>query len=187
MLFGSNFIINCSERSNQFTIYPFVHSLAYYYNEEDVFRSVTIPDRAPIDHLVGEPDFNIVGGEFTFVYNQRPNCFDGMASCFFLDTANNIFEYVDTVWTTLKPGAVWVNFGPLLFHYKEMLNEVSIEISWETLRAYIALKFEFLEEGFKRTTYCHDPKSDLSVVYNCISFVCRKREAPSPLLSCPDI
>jgi carnosine N-methyltransferase len=32
MLFGSNFIINCSERRQQFTIYPFVHSTAYYYN-----------------------------------------------------------------------------------------------------------------------------------------------------------
>lgn len=44
MLFGSNFIINCSEKNNQFTIYPFIHSSAYYYNEEDMFRSVTIPD-----------------------------------------------------------------------------------------------------------------------------------------------
>jgi hypothetical protein len=47
MLFGSNFIINCSEKRDQFTIYPFVSSLAYYYNEEDAFRSVTVPDLAP--------------------------------------------------------------------------------------------------------------------------------------------
>jgi carnosine N-methyltransferase len=60
-----------------------------------------------------------------------------VASCFFLDTANNIFDYVNTIWTTLKPNGIWINFGPLLFHYKEMLGEVSIEVSWETLRAYI--------------------------------------------------
>lgn len=126
MLFGSNFIINVSEKKSQFTIYPFIHSTAYYYNEEDMFRSVTIPDEVPSQELQGEPDFSIVGGEFTFLYNQQPDTFSGVASCFFLDTANNIFEYVDTIWTTLKPEGIWVNFGPLLFHYKEMLNQVSI-------------------------------------------------------------
>jgi ribosomal protein S8 len=43
--------------------------------------------------------------------------------------------------TTLKKGGIWVNFGPLLFHYKEMLGEVSIEVSWETLRLYISKCF----------------------------------------------
>ncbi|WP_423790376.1 hypothetical protein [Listeria monocytogenes] len=53
MLFGSNFIINCTEKKNQFTIYPFIHTMAYYYNEEDVFRSITVPERAPIEEIVG--------------------------------------------------------------------------------------------------------------------------------------
>ncbi len=82
---------------------------------------------------------------------------------------------MNTIWTTLKADGVWVNFGPLLFHYKEMLGEVSIEVSWQTLRAYICRYFSFEEEGFRDTTYCHDPKSDLTVLYNCISFVCRKK------------
>jgi carnosine N-methyltransferase len=82
---------------------------------------------------------------------------------------------VDTIWTTLKAEGIWVNFGPLLFHYKEMMGEVSIEVSWETLKAYIEKKFLFLEESSVNTTYCHDPKGDLTVVYNCISFVCRKK------------
>ncbi len=72
MLFGSNFIINCSERKEQFTIYPFAGSGSYYYNEEDSFRSVTVPDLAPTQEIKGEPEFNITGGEFTFVYSRRP-------------------------------------------------------------------------------------------------------------------
>lgn len=53
MLFGSNFLINCTEKKNQFTIYPFIHTMAYYYNEEDVFRSITVPETAPIEEIVG--------------------------------------------------------------------------------------------------------------------------------------
>lgn len=126
MLFGSNFIINCSEKREQFTIYPFAGCGSYYYNEEDSFRSVTVPDIAPTEEIKGEPEFNITGGEFTFVYTKKPEHFQGVATCFFLDTANNVFEYVNTIWTTLKTDGIWVNFGPLLFHYKEMLGEVSI-------------------------------------------------------------
>jgi carnosine N-methyltransferase len=72
MLFGSNFIINCTDRKQQFTLFPFVSSNAYYYNEEDAYRSVTIPDLAPSEEITGEAEFNITGGEFTFVYSKRP-------------------------------------------------------------------------------------------------------------------
>lgn len=109
------------------------------------------------------------------MYKQRPEEFNGVATCFFLDTAHNIFDYVDTIFCTLKKGGIWVNFGPLLFHYKEIYNEVSIEVSWEVLRDYIGERFEWLEEEMVETTYCHDPKGKMTVVYNCISFVCRKK------------
>ena len=41
-------------------------------------------------------------GEFTEVYNKMPNKFQGMATCFFIDTANNVFHYVDTIYSVLK-------------------------------------------------------------------------------------
>ncbi len=102
-----------------------------------------------------------------------------MATCFFLDTANNVFEYVDTICTTLKSGGVWANFGPLLFHYRDMQEQVSVEVSWEVLRAYIAKSFTFAEEAMVQTTYCHDPKSDMGVTYNCISFVAIRKSPES--------
>jgi carnosine N-methyltransferase len=46
MLYGSNFILNQVEEERQFKIYPFISSTDYYYNEEDIFRSVQIPDKA---------------------------------------------------------------------------------------------------------------------------------------------
>lgn len=65
--------------------------------------------------------------------------------------------------------------GPLLFHYRDMQKEVSVEVSWEVIRAYICRSFDILEEEMKETTYCHDPLSDMSVVYDCITFVARKK------------
>ncbi len=64
-----------------------------------------------------------------------------MVTCFFVDTANNVIDYVKTIYNILKKGkfeynflgGVWINFGPLLYHYAEMEEEVSIELSWEEL------------------------------------------------------
>jgi carnosine N-methyltransferase len=60
-----------------------------------------------------------------------------VASCFFIDTANNVIAYIKTIYNTLKKGGIWVNLGPLLYHYADMPNEVSIELSWEELKIII--------------------------------------------------
>jgi carnosine N-methyltransferase len=36
---------------------------------------------------------------------------DCVTTCFFIDTAHNIIEYVERLWQILKPGGVWINFG----------------------------------------------------------------------------
>lgn len=70
---------------------------------------------------------------------------------------------------------MWVNLGPLLYHYHEIYNEVSVEVSWETLRKYIVKRFDIVEEQFVETTYCHDPMAKMLVKYRCIEFVARKK------------
>ena len=54
-----------------------------------------------------------------------------VATCFFIDTAHNIVEYLQTIYAILKKGGLWVNVGPLLYHYSEMAGETSIELTWE--------------------------------------------------------
>ena len=56
-----------------------------------------------------------------------------------------------------------------------MQQEVSVEVSWEIIRDYILRSFDILEEEMVQTTYCHDPLSDMSVVYDCIAFVAKKK------------
>jgi carnosine N-methyltransferase len=69
-----------------------------------------------------------------------------VATCFFIDTANNIIKYIKTIWDILKPGGLWVNCGPLLYHYTDVPGEISIELSWEEVRHVILeIGFEFKE------------------------------------------
>lgn len=32
-------------------------------------------------------------------------------TCFFLDTARNVVEYLETIYGLLKPGGLWINCG----------------------------------------------------------------------------
>lgn len=51
---------------------------------------------------------------------QRNTCYfltdawDCIATCFFIDTAHNVIDYVETIWNILKPGGVWINLGESL-------------------------------------------------------------------------
>ena len=65
-----------------------------------------------------------------------------------MDTARNIIDYVEKIWSILKPGGYWLNFGPLLYHFSDDANEDSIEISYEQL------KFVIQKVGFKFLVKC---------------------------------
>ena len=58
------------------------------------------------------------------VHDINNVCRDAVLTCFFLDTAKNIFQYIETIAACLKPGGCWINLGPLLYHFEEM-DEVS--------------------------------------------------------------
>ena len=71
-LLSSNFILNNSERVNQFTIYPYIHDFNNMVTEEDAFVEVKVPDVCPID-VLGDPekiDFAMAAGEFIDVFGQ---------------------------------------------------------------------------------------------------------------------
>ncbi len=120
MLYGSNFILNSVEREGQHVIYPFINCREYLREDKDQFREVTLPDRVSQNLVPEGAEFSMVAGEFVEVYSEMHTTFDGVCTLFFLDTAHNVFSYVDTIWKCLKENGVWVNMGPLLFHFKEI-------------------------------------------------------------------
>ena len=50
--------------------------------------------------------------------------FDCVATCFFIDTAHNLLEYMEVIHAVLRPGGKWVNLGPLLYHWADTSSEV---------------------------------------------------------------
>jgi hypothetical protein len=58
-----------------------------------------------------------------------------------MDTAKNIIEYIETISSTLKPGGMWINFGPLQYHFAE-IQEYSIELTLEQIEK-VAVSYGF--------------------------------------------
>lgn len=117
----------------------------------------------------------MVAGDFLEVYTE-PDSWDCVATCFFIDTAHNVLDYLETIWKILKPGGVWINLGPLLYHFENMANELSIELSYEEIRSAI-IKYGFhleVERESMQTTYTENDRSMLRYVYDCVFFVARK-------------
>lgn len=174
MLFSSNFVLNRCEEENALTLYPWIHQFSNNKKSSDQTRPIRFPDVNP-QSLPLNTDFSMVAGDFVEVYRE-PECWDCVATCFFIDTANNVLEYVDTIWNILKPGGVWINLGPLLYHFENIANELSIELSYEDIRtAMVKCGFIFeVEKESMQTTYTENDCSMLRYVYDCIFFVARK-------------
>ncbi|XP_076356687.1 carnosine N-methyltransferase-like isoform X1 [Tachypleus tridentatus] len=174
MLFASNFILNKCKGVNLYHIYPWVHQYHNHLSSEDQIRAASFPDSDPSD-LPPNSEFSMAAGNFVEIYTES-DTWDCVVTCFFLDTANNVVLYIETIQNILKPGGYWINLGPLLYHYADLPNEDSIEPSYQEIRSIIqAYGFEFLkEETGLRTPYTQNPRSMMFYEYHSVFFVCRK-------------
>ena len=173
MLLCSNFIFNNTTKKDEFVLQPFIHSFSNIFNEETPFKKILIPDENLGEELskTDTGEMSMVAGEFCHVYKDKINFFDGIATCYFIDTANNIIEYIETIHNIVKIGGLWVNIGPLLYHYTENENEISIELSWEEVKhIIIGYGFEFKKIETVKTTYSTNKDSMTQRIYNCIFF-----------------
>jgi carnosine N-methyltransferase len=177
MLLSSNFILNCTSTKEEFEIQPLIHSFSNVFWESAPFKSFKIPDENLLEELKKNPDgeMSMVAGEFVEVYKKQYQTWYGVITCYFIDTANNIINYIETIHKILKVGGVWINFGPLLYHYSEIERECSIELSWDELKFIIInFGFEIQKEEIKECTYSSDLDSMLKSVYRCIYFTAVK-------------
>lgn len=69
----------------------------------------------------GRGEMSITASDFLLLYSDAAHaaCYDAVATVFFIDTAPNLLRYVETIRHCLVPGGVWVNVGPLLWHWEE--------------------------------------------------------------------
>jgi carnosine N-methyltransferase len=117
-------------------------------------------------------DFSMVAGEFIDVYSKQISSWDCVVTCFFLDTAHNVMEYLECISKILKKGGLWVNIGPLLYHYSEQPDEVQIELPWSEIEKLIPkFGFKFRKQPeFRECVYTSDQESMMLMKYQCVYF-----------------
>jgi carnosine N-methyltransferase len=103
--------------SNAATIHPYVDWWSHRATTAHLKRAVTFPDDIDTLSLAqpGAGSVSLVEGDFTTALKSHSGTYDAIVTHFFLDTAPNILTYLETIHSLLKPGGVWVNFGPLLY------------------------------------------------------------------------
>jgi carnosine N-methyltransferase len=177
MLLASNLILNCTTKKEEFSIFPHIDQVANVWRFRDQCRKISVPDVFPRS-LPENSNFSMVAGDFMDVYTE-PGSWDVVVTCFFIDTAKNIFDYLATLSNIIPAGGYWINLGPLLFHFEEMM-EPSVELTYEELRAIIPqFGFEFKDERLGvSSTYSRNELSMLQMAYNSAFFVCQRTDTP---------
>ncbi|KAK9286014.1 hypothetical protein L1049_025217 [Liquidambar formosana] len=170
MMICSSFILNQTQTIGEWTIYPWIHSNCNSLSDSDQLRPVSIPDVHPASAGI-TGGFSMCGGDFVEVYSDpsQVGVWDAVVTCFFLDTAHNIVEYIEILSRILKDGGVWINLGPLLYHFADMYgqeDEMSIELSLEDVKRVAShYGFSLEKESTVETTYTTNPRSMMQVSF----------------------
>jgi carnosine N-methyltransferase len=176
MLIASNFILNHAAGAKSLCIHPWALSSSNVWDaERDQFKQVRVPDELP-GGLAPNVDFSMMAGDFLEVYRNQAGEWDCVATCFFIDTASNVVQYVEHIHSLLADGGIWINLGPLLYHYSDSPDVDSTELSYSELRPIILhYGFDIKEESERTCYYTQNPNSMLHTIYNCAFFVAIKK------------
>ncbi|KAF9484269.1 N2227-domain-containing protein [Pholiota conissans] len=184
MLLTSYFVLNKTTEIKSHTFYPYVHSFSNAPNKESILQAISIPDVSPSDLPPGS-DFSLVAGDFEEIFGDPEGAEDGewdaVMTCFFIDTAKNIVNYLRILHRILAPGGVWINLGPLLWHWENNnTNDLSVELDLEEVKALArSVGFEISNETTIPTTYTNNAKSMLGYVYNASFWTATKIANPA--------
>ncbi|VDD87008.1 unnamed protein product [Enterobius vermicularis] len=178
MLLASNFILNQGLQAGEFTIYPYVLETCNNWSYEDQLRPVTFPDVS----LTSDPEdrlntFSMCAGDFLQVTKDDDFRWSAVVTVFFIDTAMNVIEYIETIHRILKDGGIWINFGPLTYHFSD--TDGALELPYDEIINLIKKKgFRFEEdrrsEADFKALYASNQKSMLHYEYHCGFFKCIK-------------
>ena len=122
-LLASNFILNHTPHANSHTIHPFLSTFTNNITRTSQSSAYTIPDVHPSTALATSKSpvgsMSMTAGDFIPTYStpSETNTFSVVITVFFIDTAPNLFRYISTIHNVLKPGGLWINIGPLLWHF----------------------------------------------------------------------
>lgn len=139
-LLAGSWVLNHTTRAEEWEVFPFALGFSNHVSREYQLRGVWVPDVHPATALeeetdrVGEEDgeemerqthafegMSMTAADFVVLYGDEAHgdCYDAVATVFFVDTTPNLMRYVETIRHCLREGGLWVNLGPLLWHFEE--------------------------------------------------------------------
>lgn len=230
MLLALGFMLNRVPYPSSHTIFPYVHRLSHLARRLHQVRPVLIPDESAMS-IFGESEqenarvgelMSMVAGSFVDLYgppgmaeseaytqdelsvefrNENKGQFHVVATSFFIDTAHNVIDYLKTIHHCLHDDGIWINIGPLHWHFENDLSthlvkkvmepgqdpvETQIimegmELSREELFALmekVGFVVEEAESGIE-TTYSSDTKALSNFTYHAEYWVAKKRKEAS--------
>mmetsp|Transcript_44264 Transcript_44264/g.116336 ORF Transcript_44264/g.116336 Transcript_44264/m.116336 type:complete len:384 (-) Transcript_44264:285-1436(-) len=173
MLIASNFILNGLQSHGSVSVCPWVLQTCNVKTCEDQVRACPIPDVQPWS-LPPTANLSMCAGDFVSVYQDQHAQWDAILTMFFIDTAHNIVEYIRLIRQLLVPGGAWVSLGPLLWHYADTPDELSVDLTWAEVRALIVdAGFVIEHEAWHRCPYVRNVRSMYLMEYDCVCFVAR--------------
>lgn len=177
MLIASNFVLNKCILNDQYEIHPFCHQFVNNMRRDDSLTACRFPDVSPFQHPP-KGEMTMIAGDFLQIYSSVSQIgqWDSVCTCFFIDCANNVIDFIEIIYNILRSGGIWINLGPLLYHYCDVPSEISIEPSYEDLRLIIEnTGFKFIKETLNvKTKYSQNNFSMAHLEYDSVFFVVQK-------------
>ncbi|KAL1592340.1 hypothetical protein SLS60_011418 [Paraconiothyrium brasiliense] len=203
-IMASSLALNHMSKPGQFKIAPFALNCSNHLSRTDQFRTYNIPDVHPASELSeGEiGNMSMSTGDFIVLYSKSEykHAFDVVATVFFIDTAPNVIRYIEAVQNCLKPGGIWINLGPLLWHHASRMQDPeeedaddrqkagksenvgiadpgSVEVTDDEVIALVhhfGFNIEKHEPGAVETGYITNPRSMLQSTYRASFWVARR-------------
>ncbi|KAJ5126640.1 hypothetical protein N7448_007419 [Penicillium atrosanguineum] len=198
-LLASSWVLNHTEGPQSHTLHPFALHFSNLKTRAQQLRSVQIPDVHP-GTAIGEAmqanrsvgSMSMSTGDFVVVYNEPSNrqTFDAVATVFFIDTAPNLIRYIEAIHHCLKEDGLWINVGPLLWHFEDShprrdaegdttgIGEPgNVELTEEevlTLVERMGFRIEARPDDRRPCGYIQDGDSMLQNIYQPSHWVARK-------------
>lgn len=129
-LAASNWILNYTDGFARHELYPFALDFSNVVSRNDQLKMVLVPDVQARSELSSPNEksgvpanerMGMTAGDFVVLYSgtEQRGRFDAVTTVYFMDTAPNVIRYIETIHNCLNDGGVWVNLGPLLWHFAE--------------------------------------------------------------------
>jgi carnosine N-methyltransferase len=170
------------------TVYPNLHATGMDdLDHHDRLKGYTIPD--PQAKQLVEDDavrrkISVEFGDFIAIYGNptRRVAYHAIVTCFFVDTATNVLEYVTIIGRLLSQhGGVWVNAGPLHYH-----SESAVRYSLAALDTVLSRSgFTLLEQTQVTTTYCGEEQVSMKPEVYQVPIQVWRLTDPSKVLPLP--